>query len=290
LGIEQLLTALLEEVRRRVRNGQLTERGLARLTGTSQPHLHHILKGKRGITPKLADRMMDVLALDLSALIELGHTDLQASLSQPGAIPSPASPRTSSDPPSRSFAPGPPIHEPPVLVPILDGLIGPGHPRPLPFRQPRYLPVPRRELPPDVALLAARMAFDPQASPAFVSDDLIVIAAAPLPAVFTAEMPGLSWVLDHLGSWRVEPPPHPGWHSAPDTAPYIPAPYIPAPDIPALRTPGAEQLDLDLFDPTDARPLDAGSPGVSVVGVVVLCIRRMGPLRLPLFDPESPGR
>lgn len=285
MGIEQLLTALLEEVRRRVRNGQLTERGLARLAGISQPHLHHILKGKRGITPKLADRMIDILSLDLSALIQLGHADAQASSLLSGAIPSPASPWTSLDPPSWSFEPGSPVYEPPVLVPILDGLIGPGHPRPLPFRQPRYLPVPRRELPPDVALLAARMAFDPQASPAFVSDDLIVIAAAPLPAIFEAAMPGLSRVLDHLGSWRVVPPPYPGANSS-----LAPASESPVPGTPVQRMPAAEQLDLDLFEPVEAQPPNAGSAGASLVGVVVLCIRRMGPLRLPLFDAQFLGR
>jgi hypothetical protein len=40
----------------------------------------------------------------------------------------------------------------------------------------------------------------------------------------------------------------------------------------------------------EAQPPNAGSAGASLVGVVVLCIRRMGPLRLPLFDAQFPGR
>jgi hypothetical protein len=279
LGIEQLLTALLEEVRRRVRNGQLTERGLARLTGVSQPHLHHILKGKRGITPNLADRMMDVLSLDLAALIELGYADVQAAPPQPGATSSlgaslPAPNRT-----TQASEPTSPIHEPPVLVPIFDGLIGPGHPSPLPFRPSRYLPVPRRELPPDVALLAARMAFDPQAGPEFVSNDLIVIAAAPLPAIFADAMAELSWVLDDSGSWRVELPPHPGWNPGADSVSGLPAQGTPT---------SAEQRDL--FDREDPWRRDAATASAVLVGVVVLCIRRMGPLRLPLLDRDSEGR
>ena len=36
---------LLAYVRNQVRNGELTERGFARLIGISQPHAHNVLKG-----------------------------------------------------------------------------------------------------------------------------------------------------------------------------------------------------------------------------------------------------
>ena len=43
--VRNALTAVL---RARVRNGELTERGLARLVGVSQPHIHNVLKGSKG--------------------------------------------------------------------------------------------------------------------------------------------------------------------------------------------------------------------------------------------------
>jgi DNA-binding transcriptional regulator YdaS (Cro superfamily) len=52
LKIEDILARLLHEVALLIANGHLTERRLARLTGISQPHIHHILNGKRRITPQ----------------------------------------------------------------------------------------------------------------------------------------------------------------------------------------------------------------------------------------------
>jgi hypothetical protein len=42
--LHRRLTSLLLE---RVRKGELTERGLSRVTRVSQPHIHNVLKGKR---------------------------------------------------------------------------------------------------------------------------------------------------------------------------------------------------------------------------------------------------
>jgi hypothetical protein len=53
-----------------VRSGDATERGLARLTGVSQPHMHNVLKGKRLLSPKMADRVLAQLHLDLLDFIE----------------------------------------------------------------------------------------------------------------------------------------------------------------------------------------------------------------------------
>jgi plasmid maintenance system antidote protein VapI len=38
-----------------VERGEITEGGLARRTGTSPPHLHHMLKGARALSPKMAN-------------------------------------------------------------------------------------------------------------------------------------------------------------------------------------------------------------------------------------------
>jgi hypothetical protein len=67
---------LLNEVRQRIANGELTERGLARRVEVSQPHIHNVLKGVRGLTTPLADRILESLGLsvlDLLTVTELGE-------------------------------------------------------------------------------------------------------------------------------------------------------------------------------------------------------------------------
>ncbi len=66
-GFQDRLTVHLRE---RVQSGELTERGLARLTGISQPHMHHVLKGKRDLSPATADRILVTLRLDLMDLLD----------------------------------------------------------------------------------------------------------------------------------------------------------------------------------------------------------------------------
>jgi plasmid maintenance system antidote protein VapI len=56
-----------------VRSGDATERGLARLTGVSQPHMHNVLKGKRLLSPEMADQIVGQLHLDLLDFIEPGE-------------------------------------------------------------------------------------------------------------------------------------------------------------------------------------------------------------------------
>jgi plasmid maintenance system antidote protein VapI len=56
-----------------VRSGDATERGLARLTGVSQPHMHNVLKGKRLLSLEMADQVVDQLHLDLLDFIEPGE-------------------------------------------------------------------------------------------------------------------------------------------------------------------------------------------------------------------------
>jgi transcriptional regulator with XRE-family HTH domain len=60
---------LLEELRRRVRSGEATERGLARVCGISQPHLHNVLKGKRVLSVEKADMVLERLQIDLLQLV-----------------------------------------------------------------------------------------------------------------------------------------------------------------------------------------------------------------------------
>jgi hypothetical protein len=66
---EELQGRLIDIARDRVRAGQLTERGLARLCGMSQPHMHNVLKRIRTLSNGSADRLMAALGLSVSDLL-----------------------------------------------------------------------------------------------------------------------------------------------------------------------------------------------------------------------------
>ncbi|MGP8243509.1 MAG: helix-turn-helix domain-containing protein, partial [Bryobacteraceae bacterium] len=53
-----------------VRNGELTERALARATGVSQPHIHNVLKGRRELSVEMADAILEALHLDAHDLLK----------------------------------------------------------------------------------------------------------------------------------------------------------------------------------------------------------------------------
>jgi hypothetical protein len=67
--VADLFELLLDATRRRVRNGHVTERGLARRAGISQAHMHNVLKGARLLTPSTADRLLRALDLTVADLI-----------------------------------------------------------------------------------------------------------------------------------------------------------------------------------------------------------------------------
>ena len=69
MTFQDLQQFLLEELRQRVRSGAVTERGLARHTGISQPHLHNVLKGKRILSVERADSVLHRLQIDILHLI-----------------------------------------------------------------------------------------------------------------------------------------------------------------------------------------------------------------------------
>lgn len=60
---------LIEMARERVQAGKVTERGLARLCGISQPHMHNVLKGIRSLSTNAADRLMHVLNIRVADLL-----------------------------------------------------------------------------------------------------------------------------------------------------------------------------------------------------------------------------
>lgn len=69
---------LLAYVRDRIHNGELTERGLARRIGISQPHVHNVLKGVRILSPEIFDSILKYFQMSLLDLAPMG--DLEATL------------------------------------------------------------------------------------------------------------------------------------------------------------------------------------------------------------------
>jgi len=70
MTFHDLQQRLLAELRHRVRSGADTERGLARHTGISQPHLHNVLKGKRILSMAKADSVLRHLQIDILNMID----------------------------------------------------------------------------------------------------------------------------------------------------------------------------------------------------------------------------
>ena len=65
LTFEDAQLRLLDYIRNRIRNGELTERALARQIGISQPHVHNALKGVRTLSPKILDSILRHFRLSL---------------------------------------------------------------------------------------------------------------------------------------------------------------------------------------------------------------------------------
>src|SRR5690606_7783443 len=64
----RLFDGLLDHVRELIRRGELSERGLARLIGYSQPHVHNVLAGVRYMNARFADDLLGGLGLTLEDL------------------------------------------------------------------------------------------------------------------------------------------------------------------------------------------------------------------------------
>jgi transcriptional regulator with XRE-family HTH domain len=69
MDFRELQMRFIGFLRERVRSGELTERGLARLTGVSQPHIHNVLKEKRLLSIETSDRILRRLRMDLLDLV-----------------------------------------------------------------------------------------------------------------------------------------------------------------------------------------------------------------------------
>lgn len=182
MDFERLLNALLGELNRRVHNGLITERGLARLAGISQPHVHHILSGKRQLTAAVADRLMAAVSIDLADLVGAQLTRHLAANPVPQTLGTDLS----------------------LLVPVLVGTIGPGFPAPMEARQPQAIPVPKNLIPAGTKVCAARVGHDSRIEGSFAAGDIVVIAREPLPESLATERPSLVMVMESFGSWYIE--------------------------------------------------------------------------------------
>lgn len=70
----QVQSRILSRIREKVNNGEITERGFARATGISQPHIHKVLKGTRTLSFERFDSILKHLKfslLDFSSDAEL---------------------------------------------------------------------------------------------------------------------------------------------------------------------------------------------------------------------------
>jgi hypothetical protein len=140
---------LVGHVRARVRNGEISERGLARLTGISQPHIHNVLKGARLLSTAMADQMLQRLHIDLAELLAAGEGG--ATRRQEPADPGEC--RT---------------------VALLDGWIGREYPYPRGPGRERY-PFPAAAVERLESPVAARLAPDPLRAPIFGGRGVVLL-------------------------------------------------------------------------------------------------------------------
>lgn len=109
VNFEVLYQRVLDHLRHRVQNGELTERGLSRHLGVSQPHMHNVLKGVRILTQDLADEILRYLGMSILDFVK----DEEIGLLLKG---------------NRQIGKGE------IALPVLKGWLGPG--RPFPDREP----------------------------------------------------------------------------------------------------------------------------------------------------------
>jgi hypothetical protein len=120
-----------------VRNGEFSERRLAHLTGISQPHVHNVLKGAKTLSPRMADRVLRRLDLNLLDLIGQDR--------------------------------------PYVEVPVLEGCLGPGLPLPRIPSTVECYPFPRSYVASLHDAVVARLAADPKMPGLFRENDLVLL-------------------------------------------------------------------------------------------------------------------
>lgn len=140
---------LIEQVKLRLFNGELTERRLARMIGVSQPHMHNVLKGVRSLTPEVADLLLGGLGISVLDLVETGEAGVLLR--------------------DRQYE-----KARPALAPVVDGRVGPGHPFPQLADRTEWIPLPAGLWRTRRRLVLAPMGPDPE-SPLPRGDDFALV-------------------------------------------------------------------------------------------------------------------
>lgn len=140
---------LLTYVRDRIHNGELTERGFARLIGMSQPHVHNVLKGARNLSIGTSDSILNIFHISILDLASL--EDLEDQLKNRKPL------------------------ETAFEVPFLDTPIGPGNPWPTRIELRRHSPTPFPSGMVLPGLVMARLAADPQMSATLAGYDTALL-------------------------------------------------------------------------------------------------------------------
>ncbi len=146
---------LVTSLRARVRNGEFTERGLAKAVGVSQPHVHNILKGVRILSPDIGDLILHRLNISLFDLLDPDHAARPLKL--------------------RSTAASQYSH-----VQVLNGKIGPGYPWPTEISSSERFPISYSRLAGMQHPVVARTAADAAMEPIFASNDIALLDQSPI--------------------------------------------------------------------------------------------------------------
>ncbi|MEP6536479.1 MAG: S24 family peptidase [Bryobacteraceae bacterium] len=145
---------LVSNLRARVRNGEFTERGLARLVGVSQPHLHNILKGARILSTDIGDQILQKLNLSLLDLLDPDHAAKALNL---GAAP------------GNQYS----------WVRVLEGRLGPHHPWPTEAKSYERFPISYARAGGIVNPVVVRTGRDEAMEPLFAENDTALLDQAP---------------------------------------------------------------------------------------------------------------
>ena len=147
----ELRELFVESLKTRVRNGEMSERGLARESGISQPHLHNVLKGTRLLSPESADKILSFLRVSVLDLVDRGGFPGQS-----GEMPGGEGGEHST-------------------LPVVSGWLGPSHPWPDQISAHESFPVSYTAVRKMWLPVVVRLAFDVRMHPLFAEDDLALL-------------------------------------------------------------------------------------------------------------------
>ena len=141
---------LIAFLKGRVRNGEITERRLALLTGVSQPHIHNVLKGARMLSPEIADQILECLHISIFDLFQKEEMTLYPHAGDAGELP---------------------YEE----IPVLEGRVGPGYPYSHRVSHIERIPFLRAQLATAADPVVARLASDEHMTALFSHNDVALL-------------------------------------------------------------------------------------------------------------------